>query len=126
MSEPQKKVWIVEDDKDFLWLLRQNFDNQGIIVMYALSGEEGLVVAEKEKPDLIVVDILLPGMDGISMAKKIKAKGIVSEIIFLTNLKDPAHISEAIGTVGGTDYIVKADMHLDAIVQRVKDRLKVK
>ena len=121
-----KKVLIVEDDKDFLWILRQYFDNQDLSVSYALDGEEGLTVAEKENPDLIIIDIILPKLDGISMAQKIKEKGIKSQMIFLTNLSDPVHISKALDVVGETDYIVKSDVHIDAIVERVKDKLGLK
>ena len=121
-----KKVLIVEDDKDFLWLLRQSFENQGLSVNYAVDGEEGLAMAEKEKPDLIMIDILLPKMDGITMAKKIKEKGVDSQMLFLTNLKDPQHISEVMNVAVGADYIVKSDMHIDAIVDRVKSKLGIK
>ena len=126
MVKISKKVLIVEDDKDFLWLLRLNFENQNLSVIYALDGEEGLAMAEKENPDLIMIDIILPKMDGITMAKKIKEKGIKSQMIFLTNMNDPKHIEEAIEISGQADYIVKADMHLDAIVKRVKNKLGVK
>ena len=120
-----KKILIVEDDKDFLWILRQSFSNQSPSVVYAMDGEEGLIMAEKEEPDLIVVDILLPKMDGITMAKKIKEKGIKSQIIFLTNMKDLKYINDALNAVGETDYIVKSDVHVDTIIKRVKDRLGV-
>ncbi len=120
-----KKVLIVEDDKDFLWLLRQNFDKQPFSVVYADDGEKGLAMAQEEKPDLIVIDIVLPKMDGITMAKKIREKGVKSQMIFLTNLKDPEHISKALETVGETDYIVKADIQLDVIVERIKKKLGV-
>ncbi len=123
---PNKKILIVEDDKDFLWLLKQSFGNQGFSLASAFDGQEGLALAEKEKPDLIIIDILLPKMDGISMAKKIREKGIKSQMIFLTNLKDEEHISEAIDVAGAADYIIKADMHIADIVSRVKDKLGVK
>ncbi len=120
-----KKVLIVEDDKDFLWILRQNFNSQPFSVCYATDGQEGLEMAEKEKPDLIMIDIILPKMDGISMAKKIKEKGIDSKMIFLTNLRDPEHISQTMDIEGESDYIVKADMHVDAIIERVKKKLGI-
>jgi len=123
MEKILKKVLIVEDDKDFLWILRQGFDNQDFSVIYALDGKEGLEVAVKENPDLIIVDILLPQIDGIDMVKKIKERGIASQIIFLTNFKDPDHISRALEAAGETDYIVKSDVHMDAIVERVKNKL---
>src|SRR3989344_7049216 len=120
MNGITKKVLIVEDDKDFLWILKQSFTNQGLSMFYALDGEEGLQVAEKEKPDLMIIDVLLPKMDGITMAKKIKEKGIPLQMIFLTNLKDPEHISKALEASGQIDYVVKADTRIDTIVSRVK------
>lgn len=125
MSQINKKVLIVEDDKDFLWILKQNFGNKNLSVLYATDGEEGLAMSEKEKPDLIIIDILLPKMDGITMAKKIKEKGIKSQIIFLTNLMDPEHISKALEAAGEVDYFVKADTHIDTIVSRVKSKLGI-
>jgi len=126
MVDTNKKILIVEDDKAFLWILRQSFTSDGFFVFFAQDGEEGLAVAEKEKPDLILLDILMPKMDGITMAKKLKEKGSKSQIIFLTNLKDAEHISEAVSIANETDYIVKSDLHIDQIVSRVKDRLGIK
>ena len=120
-----KKVLIVEDDKDFLWLLRQSFNVKDLDVFYAVDGEEGLETAKKEKPDLMLIDILLPKMNGIDMAKKIKELGITTQMIFLTNLRDPQHISEVMSIAVGADYIVKSDMHIDAIIERVKNKLGI-
>lgn len=125
-SLENKKVLIVEDNKEFLWLLRQNFDNQEFSVSYALDGEEGLAVAQKEKPDLMIIDILLPKMDGITMVRKVIESGFRPKIIFLTNFNDPHHVSEVMELLGETDYIVKSDVHISAIVDRVKDKLGVK
>lgn len=119
-----KKVLIVEDDKDFLWILRNSFNNQPFSVLYAESGEKGLALAEKEKPDLMLIDIILPGIDGITMAQKIKEKGLTPQMIFLTNLKDTGNISRVMETIDNADYIVKADVHLDDIITRVKNRLE--
>lgn len=125
MVDQKKKILIVEDSKDFLWFLRQTFDSQGFTVCYAEDGEKGLEEAEKENPDLILIDIQLPKMDGIEMAKKIKEKGLNAKMIFLTNMNDPIHISEALDAAGESDYIVKVDVNIDAVVQRVKDKLSI-
>ncbi len=126
MNDTTKKILIVEDDKDFLWFLRQTFESQGLSLVYAEDGENGLEMAQKENPDLILIDILLPKMDGIEMAKKIKEKGLSPKMIFLTNMKDPEHISRALEAAGESDYIVKVDVHIDSVVQRVKDKLGIK
>jgi DNA-binding response OmpR family regulator len=126
MEEKKKTILIVEDDKNFLWLLEQGFTGEELSIFSASDGEEGLRLAEKEKPDLIIVDILLPKMDGITMAKKIKEKGINSHKIFLTNFSDEEHIENAIELDKKVDYIIKSDMHIAEIVKMVKDRLNIK
>jgi DNA-binding response OmpR family regulator len=126
MEVINKKILIVEDDKDFLWILRQSFGSKGFDVIYALDGEEGLAMAEKEKPDLILSDILMPKMDGIEMAKKLQEKKISSKIVFLTNVKDAGRLSEAMETISEIDYIVKSDLHIDAIIERVRRKLGLK
>jgi len=123
MSQPNKKILIAEDDKDFLWMLHQSFDGQPFAVSYAHDGQEALELAKKEQPDIMIVDIMMPKMDGIEMVKKAKEEGVTAQVIFLTNLHDPEHISKAIETVTGADYIVKADVKLNAIVDRVKNKL---
>jgi DNA-binding NarL/FixJ family response regulator len=72
------------------------------------------------------LDISMPKMDGITMAKKLKEAKIASQIIFLTNMKDDGHISEAMEAVPKTEYIIKSDMNLDSILGRIKIRLNLK
>ena len=126
MADTNKKILIVEDDKSFLWILKQSFISEGFYVSTAEDGEVGLSAVEKEKPDLILIDILMPKMDGITMAKKIKESGNKAQIMFLTNLKDVEHISDVMETIKETDYIVKSDFHIDAIVSMVKAKLGIK
>jgi two-component system OmpR family response regulator len=122
MSKLNKKILIVEDDKDLLSALQEKFRKEGFSVVTALDGEEGFNVAEKEKPDIILLDIKMPVIDGITMARKLKEAGINVPIIFLTNLDDLKHISDAIG-VSKSDYLVKSDWDLDDIVKHVKAKL---
>jgi len=122
-SKTYPKILIVEDDKAFLWILSQSFTSTGFSVVSALDGEEGLKITEQEKPDLILLDIQMPKMDGIEMAKRLRAKGINSKIIFLTNYGDENHISQAMEVNKDTDYIIKSDMHVDQVVARVKEKL---
>ncbi len=124
MSIAKKKILIVEDDKNFLWILRQSFNEENFSVIYAMDGEAGLLLAQKESPDLIILDILLPKMDGITVAKSLKEKGVSSKIVFLTNLEDADHISSAIAAVGETEYIVKSDSGIDDIIARIKKKLE--
>lgn len=126
MANIDKKILIVEDDKNFLWILKQSFLTEGFIVFTAEDGEAGLVIVEKENPDLVLLDILMPKMDGITMSKKMKERGINSQVMFLTNLKDVEHIGEAVGSTKETDYLIKSDLHVDNIIAMVKTRLGIK
>lgn len=125
MTKINKKILIAEDDKSLLLALQEKFTNEGFSVVTALDGEEGLMVAEKEKPDLLLLDILMPKIDGITMARKLKETGINAPIIFLTNLDDIKHISEAI-EVSKSDYLIKSDWKISDIITKVKEKLDLK
>ncbi len=118
--ENQKKILIVEDTKSYFLIISQKLEEAGFLVVSAENGEEGLVAIEKEKPDLILLDIEMPKMDGITMSKKMKETGINIPIIFLTNMGDLKHISDAMETA--TDYIIKSDTSVDEIVKRAQDK----
>lgn len=122
MAKINKKILIVEDDKDFLSILQIKFDSEGFSVVTAENGEEGVSVAEKEKPDLVLSDVLMPRMDGLEMAKKIKESAPNVLIIFLTNLKDIDY-TKNVEKSGEFDYLVKSDLGINDIVDKVKIRL---
>lgn len=124
MENSHKKILIVEDDKDFIWILQQAFAKTGFSLIFAEDGEDGLKKAEQEKPDLILLDILLPKMDGITVAKVLKERNLNLQIIFLTNLMGGVPIAEDI--VKESDYIVKSNFHINQIVEKVKEKLGIK
>jgi DNA-binding response OmpR family regulator len=82
-------------------------------------------MVQEEKPDLILLDILMPKMDGIQVAQKLRQEGINTPIIFLTNMSDVDHMSQAT-EIAPSEYIIKADMPIDKIVARVKEKLGIK
>jgi DNA-binding response OmpR family regulator len=122
MTKLNKKILIAEDDRSLLSALQEKFTKEGLSVVTAVDGEEGLTVAKKEKPDLLLLDIKMPKIDGITMARKLKEAGTDVPIIFLTNLDDVKHISDAI-EVSKSDYLIKSDWDLDDIVKKVKAKL---
>ncbi|OIO46852.1 MAG: response regulator [Candidatus Portnoybacteria bacterium CG06_land_8_20_14_3_00_39_12] len=125
MTKLNKKILVVEDDKILTSTLLDNFTNEGFSVITASDGEEGLIMANKETPDLILLDILMPKIDGITMARKLKENSINTPIIFLTNLDNLKHISDAI-EVAESDYLIKSDWKVNDIVAKVKDKLNLK
>ena len=127
MEKINKKVLVAEDDLDFLSLLCKIFSSSGFDVVYAKDGEEALSVIEKEKPDLIILDILMPKIGGIEVAKKLKESDDKTPLMFLTNLKDMTHIASAMeSSRPNSDYIVKSEMRLEDIVTRAKNKLGIK
>jgi two-component system alkaline phosphatase synthesis response regulator PhoP len=121
-----KKILIVEDDLNYLSVLQQAFGEEGFTVVSARDGAEGLALAQTENPDLIILDIMLPKMDGIEAAKKIKESNIAVPIIFLTNLGDTNSINKAMESAKlDLEYIVKVDVHIDKIISRVKEKLGI-
>lgn len=119
--ENKQKILIVEDSKSYVLIISQKLEEAGFSVATAEDGEQGLQAVKKEKPDLILLDIEMPKMDGIAMSKKLKEEKISVPIIFLTNMGDIKHISEAVETA--SDYIIKSELNADSIVDRVKQKL---
>lgn len=122
MKKIRKKILIVEDDKDFLSILKIKFESEGFSVITAKDGQEGVSLAEKENPDLILSDVLMTGMDGIEMAKRIQNSNKNAIIIFLTNLKDVSYVKE-IDNSPNFVYLVKSDLRISDIVEKVKEKL---
>lgn len=123
-SNPHKKVLIVEDDPNFLIILQKKFESGGFAVACAEDGKDCIEMIEKEKPDMIVSDVLLPRMDGVEMAQKIKERGISVPILFLSNLKDSEYDSR-LKKVGKFECLLKSDIRIEDIVQKVKEMLNI-
>ena len=114
-----KKILIVEDEENFLSILKKVFSLEGITVVIAVNGEQGVDMAQKEKPDLIISDVLLPKLDGKSMAKKIRELGVTSPIIFLTNTENEDKDNKEF------EYFIKSEMHIDDVVAKVKVKMGI-
>ena len=122
-----KKILIVEDEEPMLKALANKFKNEGFNVVAAADGEEGFNQALAEHPDLILLDIIMPKIDGITVAKQIRENkrwGKDVPIIMLTNLNDPESVAEA-AKFAVHDFLVKTDWRLDDIVKLVKDKLNL-
>lgn len=123
MDKINKKVLVVEDEEVLRRALVDNLNSEGFNVISAANGEEGLELALKESPDLILVDIVMPQMDGIVMAQKIRAqKGDVIPMIILTNFDDPEHVRRAVES-NIFDYFIKSEWRIKDVMIAVKKKL---
>ena len=115
---------VVEDEASIRKVIVKKFIKEGFKVLEAVNGEKGLEIFIKERPDMILLDLIMPIMDGISMLKKIRQLdyGKNVPVIVLTNLSDAGKTAESI-EYGVCDYLVKADWKLDDLVAKVKIRI---
>lgn len=120
------KILIVEDDKLLLKALEGKFTQEGFEVTMAADGDEGLESALKNHPDIILLDVLMPGTDGITVLKLLRQDvwGKDVQVIVLTNLADDAKVKEA-ESLNAVGYLIKSDWQLEEIVKKVKQRLNL-
>ncbi len=125
MAKHSKKVLIVDDEVPLAKTLATALTYEGYEAVMASDGEAGLDTAKKELPDLILLDIMMPKMDGITMLKKLREDEATKNIkvIIMTALDDLSKVAEVIES-GGDEYVVKSKVTLDSIVAKVKARLE--
>lgn len=117
-----KKVLAVEDDLFLKELLAGKLSEDEFNVFYASNGDEALSLAATEIPDVVLLDILLPGMSGYEVLEKLKADDTTKHIpvLILSNFGQPEDIEKG-KALGAVDFLVKANNSLDAIVARVRE-----
>jgi len=108
MPKSDFKILAIDDEKDILLLLKYNLESEGYIVKTASSGKEGLDIASKYNPDLILIDIMMPEIDGIETCRKLREieKFQSTFILFLT-ARVEEYSEVAAFDAGGDDYITK-------------------
>lgn len=111
-------VLVVDDSPESLGMINMALDKAGIAVLIALNGKQALNVLEQITPDLILLDAVMPVMDGFECAHEIRKKLPLAPIIFMTGLSEVEHIVKAFDA-GGNDYIVKP-IHPDELLVRIR------
>lgn len=116
-----KKILVIEDDATLVNAYREMFKGQDVSMVGAATGQEGLTLVVSEKPDVVLLDIMLPGgMNGFDVLEQLQKNPVTQHIpvIVLTNLDSEKKMGTAIGAKG---YIVKANTTKDEIVKLVMD-----
>lgn len=119
-----KRILIVEDNENNMYLITFILKNRGYGVIQAWTGEEGIALAGKEKPDLIVMDIMLPGIDGLETTKKIRTSEDLKQIpvVALTSYAMVGDREKAI-EAGCTGYIEKP-INPDTFIEELEKYLQ--
>jgi len=120
----KKKILIIEDEATLQKALNDILQQEGFEVFSATDGLMGLEVAKREEPDLILLDIILPKMNGFEVLAKLKADNEITPVVILTNLSDVNDVQKALD-LGATTYLVKADFHLDEVIAKIKEILHI-
>ena len=122
-----KKILVVEDDKSLRTLLTDILKKEGFEVFTAEDGIQGLKIAKERNPDLILLDLEMPGIGGLAVLKKLRDDDTTKDtsVIILSNDANTETISEAVGRKVLT-YLVKTDLELADVVDKIKKTLGMK
>lgn len=125
MNTDKKKVMVVEDDEHIAKVYAIKLGKEGIDVSIASDGEEAIIKISTEKPDLIILDIMLPKIDGFGVLeeiKKVPELGMIP-VIVVSNLWKEEDQYRALA-LGANEYLIKVDYPIQEIVEKVKGYLK--
>ncbi|OGZ18397.1 MAG: hypothetical protein A2Z68_02575 [Candidatus Nealsonbacteria bacterium RBG_13_38_11] len=120
-----KKILIVEDDKFLRDLISQKLLKEGFDIVQAVDGEEGVKKIKEETPDLVLLDLILPGIDGFEVLTQMKSDQSLQPIpvIILSNLGQKEDIEKGM-KLGATDFLIKAHFTPGEIIDKIKGILK--
>jgi len=123
--EPKKTILIVEDDKFLRELISRKLSGEGFDALEAVDGEEGIKKIKEEKPDLVLLDLILPGIDGFEVLARLREDPEISSIpvIILSNLGPREEVEKGL-KLGAIDYLIKAHFTPGEIIEKIKNALK--
>jgi two-component system, NtrC family, response regulator AtoC len=118
-----KILLLIEDDKIVLDMYQQLLSNHGYLVHTAMDGEDGLKKALEDHPDLILLDIRMPKMDGMTVLKHLRADawGKDAKVIILTNLDASDQILNEVVKEQPTYYLIKSNTKPEQVIERIKE-----
>jgi len=121
-----KNILVIEDDKFLRDLIIQKIIKEGFNVIEAVDGEEGIRKIKEEKPDLILLDLILPNIDGFEVLSKMREDASLNSlpVIILSNLGQKEDIEKGM-KLGAVDYLIKAHFTPEEIVHRIRMHLKL-
>lgn len=124
MSTQKTKVAIIEDDMAIVQMYRTKFENEGYDVATAPDGQAGLELIDSFQPDIVLLDLMMPNMNGLDMLQRLRSQpnGRDAKVVVLTNMGD-TETATKVYKMAADDYIVKAEMTPKQVAERVKTLL---
>lgn len=124
MNKKIYKILIVEDDPSISSLLGEYLTDEGFNVVVAHDGEEGLEMAATERPDIVLLDVMMPKKDGLTVLKELRttATGKNVPVIMLTNQQSIEEVNQALES-GVHDYFIKANWDTQALLKSIRKHL---
>ncbi len=120
----KETILVIEDERDIIEIIEYNFAREGFTVLSATNGEKGLEIARAKRPSVVVLDLMLPGLDGIEVAKRLRQDPATREIaiVMLTAKSEESDVILGLG-VGADDYVTKP-FKMKELLARVKAVLR--
>jgi len=120
-----KTILVIEDDKFLRELMAQKLIKEGYEVVEAIDGPDGIKKLKEKKPGLVLLDLILPGMDGFEVLSKIKEDSDTGQIpvIILSNLGQREDVERGL-KLGAADYLIKAHFTPGEIIEKIKNIIK--
>lgn len=116
----KRLLLVIEDNPLLTGLYQAAFTKQGMEALFAQSGEEGLKLAREKKPQVVALDLLMPGISGLEVLKQLKQDPATKDIkVIIATVMSDERSKQAVLKLGAVDYIVKSDFKLEQVVERM-------
>jgi len=124
-DKKQKEILVIEDDQFLVKIYESKFKKEGFAVRSAYDGEEGFKEIKKKLPNIIILELILPNLDGFSFLEKVKKEPKLADVpvIILSDLGQKSDIERGM-ELGAVEYFVKADTPLSKIINKIKAHIK--
>lgn len=118
MTQTKRKILLVDDEQDFLSVIRARLSKAGFRVICAHNGKEALTKLKTHKPEVIITDVMMPVMDGVDFFQRLKAEGETRDIpVIVSTVKD--QLEESFRAVGAAEFIAKP-FEIRELVERIE------
>ncbi len=118
---PHQSILVIDDEKDIQKLLQYNLEKEGYKVLSAMAGEEGFEIARSKKPDLVILDLMLPGIDGFEVCRLLRQAAETKAIPIIMLTAKGSEVDQVVGLeLGASDYIPKP-FSVKVLLARIKN-----